>query len=125
MQRFFLSSITVFVIVAACNPAVQQNPRSPGDFTLDELLAVSSLVADAVPDWAPDGSRIAVVGGGKLRAGQLRTVDVETGALIELPVRNPAGPKYSPDGRWIAYTAPGPVGGTELWLWSVAEQREL
>ncbi len=125
MQRSLLSAITALGLAAVGHAAAQQRPRSPGDFTLDELLAVSSLVGDAVPDWAPDGSRIAVVGGGRLRTGQLRTVDAATGAVIELPVRNPSGPAYSPDGRWIAYAASGPAGGRELWLWSVTERRAV
>ncbi len=125
MKRSLVAGITVVALTAVGCAVPEQQSRAPGDFTLDELLAVSSLVGDAVPDWAPDGSRIAVVGGGQLRTGQIRILDVETGALTKLPVRNPAGPKYSPDGRWLAYTAPGSVGGTELWLWSLAEQRAL
>ena len=67
MQRSLLSAITVLGLAAAGQAAAQQRPRSPGDFTLDELLAVSSLVGNAVPDWAPDYEGYPEVGGAESR----------------------------------------------------------
>jgi TolB protein len=54
------------------------------------------------PSWAPDGESVAVS-----MHGSIWSVDVETGRAIEL-VSGPkyySSPDYSPDGRWLIYTA--------------------
>jgi hypothetical protein len=54
------------------------------------------------PAWAPDGGSVAVS-----MHGSIWSVDVETGLAIEL-VTGPdyySSPSYSPDGRWLIYTA--------------------
>ena len=54
------------------------------------------------PDWAPDGSSIAVA-----MSGSLWTVDPDTGRADELTYSSKyhSSPDWSPDGRWIIYTA--------------------
>ena len=54
------------------------------------------------PSWAPDGESLAVS-----MHGSIWSVDVESGRAIEL-VSGPkyySSPDYSPDGRWLIYTA--------------------
>jgi len=54
------------------------------------------------PTWAPDGETIAVA-----MQGSIWSVDIDTGGAIEL-VSGPkyySSPSYSPDGRWLVYTA--------------------
>lgn len=54
------------------------------------------------PAWAPDGESVAVS-----MHGSIWSVDVESGTAIEL-VSGPeyySSPAYSPDGRWMIYTA--------------------
>ena len=54
------------------------------------------------PTWAPDGEHVAVA-----MSGSIWSVDIETGQAIEL-VSGPkyySSPDYSPDGRWLVYTA--------------------
>jgi TolB protein len=54
------------------------------------------------PTWAPDGESVSVS-----MHGSIWSVDVESGRAIEL-VSGPhyySSPNYSPDGRWLIYTA--------------------
>ena len=54
------------------------------------------------PSWAPNGERVAVS-----MHGSIWSIDVESGLAIEL-VTGPdyySSPSYSPDGRWLVYTA--------------------
>lgn len=54
------------------------------------------------PTWAPDGESVAVS-----MHGSIWSVDVETGTAIELVSGSDyySSPDYSPDGRWMIYTA--------------------
>jgi dipeptidyl aminopeptidase/acylaminoacyl peptidase len=69
------------------------------------------------PSWAPDGKSIAVA-----MSGSIWRVDPETGAAFELT----AGPKYhahpdwSPDGKWIVYTADDGGKSIQLEILNVA-----
>ena len=54
------------------------------------------------PSWHPDGAHVAVA-----MQGSIWSVEVSTGLAIEL-VSGPkyySSPNYSPDGRWLVYTA--------------------
>ena len=54
------------------------------------------------PSWAPDGQSVVVS-----MHGSIWSVDVDSGLAVEL-VSGPAyysSPNYSPDGRWLIYTA--------------------
>jgi eukaryotic-like serine/threonine-protein kinase len=82
---------------------------------------------DRVPDWSPDGKQVVFLsnrGGGG--AFQLWVADVEGGATHRLSeqaipmdgdwwVNARVAPRWSSDGRAIAYLAPGERGST-LWL---------
>ena len=54
------------------------------------------------PSWSPDGESLVVS-----MHGSIWSVDIETGLSLEL-VSGPkyySSPAYSPDGRWLVYTA--------------------
>lgn len=87
--------------------------RGPGALTADELVlrdlgsgaerVILSAPALSAPDWAPDGSRIALAAGGALvtirpDGGDLRTV-----------VSGGAEPAWSPDGTRIAFEREGDI----------------
>ncbi len=54
------------------------------------------------PDWAPDGESLAVA-----MQGSIWEVDPDTGNAYELTYNEAyhSSPDWSPDGRWIIYTA--------------------
>ena len=54
------------------------------------------------PTWCPDGTCVAVA-----MQGSIWNVDLETGVATELTSapRYHSSPNYSPDGRWLVYTA--------------------
>ncbi len=63
------------------------------------------------PAWSPDGERIAVG-----MSGSIWSVDPETGIATEL-VRSAdylSSPNWSPDGRWLVYTADAGGGPIQL-----------
>ena len=107
---------------AACADAggTPSSARTPGDFTLEEFVATSSLVDGAVPDWSPDGSTILFLG-----RGTLWTIDANGGDPVAIPAEGVTSPAYSPDGAWIGYVSSASGNGQELWLWSISEQRAV
>lgn len=58
------------------------------------------------PRWAPDGRTIAYV-----HAGELWQMNADGTAQHKVTEGKAAGPSFSPDGQWIAYSAPACVGG--------------
>jgi dipeptidyl aminopeptidase/acylaminoacyl peptidase len=97
---------------AGCANASGGGDAQPGDDFLDRLVAIESMVGGDGrslygrphgPQWAPDGSRILVEG-----RGSLWEVPAEGGDAVEVPVRGGI-PAYSPDGRWLAFTAGGEI----------------
>ena len=69
------------------------------------------------PAWAPDGRAVAVA-----MAGSIWRVDLASGAADELtygPTYH-SSPDWSPDGRWIVYTADHDGGAVQLEILNVA-----
>ena len=90
--------------------------------TLDQILAIQSLVAGETPRWSPDGDRIMFISalGG---APDLWSVGPDGG----FPTRLTLGlgqveflasrvPTWSPDGHYISYVS-RKSGDDEVWLW--------
>jgi Tol biopolymer transport system component len=72
-------------------------------------------------DWSPDSSRLAASfqTGDQVRIG-IAAVDAETGTareirLLDLPAGTPCHPRWSPDGRFLAYEAVT-EGSWDLWI---------
>ena len=95
-------------------------PRALGDFTLQEVVSLRSLVDGAVPDWSPDGASILFLG-----RDTLWTIDADGSAPQAVPAAGVGSPAYSPDGEWIGYVSSTSGDGQELWLWSLTERRAV
>jgi hypothetical protein len=79
-------------------PAAQMG----GNYMHNYYLPPAVNASPWAPAWAPDGESVAVS-----MHGSIWSVDVESGLAIEL-VSGPryySSPSYSPDGRWMVYTA--------------------
>ncbi len=78
------------------------------------------------PAWSPDGASIVCTTGpaddpfNRGVQGELRVVDVATGATTKLATGDAAAPAWSPDGRWIAYWGLRADESGQRDLWSVA-----
>ena len=121
MYRALWMALVPLLATGCTEPGpTQRDSRSPGDFTLEEYLSLSSLVDGAVPDWSPDGSTILFSG-----RGSLWTIAAAGGTPQAIPVEGAGSPAFSPDGEWIGYVSSASGDGQELWLWSLAEQRAV
>lgn len=58
------------------------------------------------PRWAPDGQTIAYV-----HAGELWQMNADGTVQHRVTEGKAGGPSFSPDGQWIAYSAPACLGG--------------
>ena len=78
--------------------------RHGGNYMFNYYLPPAPSSTPWAPSWSPDGTRIAVG-----MSGSIWSVDVETAAATELTRsgRYHSSPDWSPDGRWIVYTADG------------------
>jgi dipeptidyl aminopeptidase/acylaminoacyl peptidase len=90
--------------------------------TIEMLTSIVSIV-DGTPQWSPDGSRIMF----ESSSGKpgLWTVGANGGSPPSLLFSGSdiQIPKWSPDGKWIAYLS-AKSGYPELWLWNVAAGNE-
>ena len=96
--------------------------REDGGKPVVQRLDIANLgrVIELVP--SPDGSQLAVTN----HQNQLLLVTVETGEarlLDESAFGRPAGPAWSPDGRWVAYSFPASAKTSQIKLADVTGAR--
>ena len=112
----------VLLLVLATRPAAAQAGRYPasrhgGNYMFNFYFPPSPSSTPWVPAWAPDGRAVAVA-----MAGSIWRVDLASGAADELtygPTYH-SSPDWSPDGRWIVYTADHDGGAVQLEILNVA-----
>jgi dipeptidyl aminopeptidase/acylaminoacyl peptidase len=107
MKRFV--AILAVLLIALCSLAAAQNRT----YTIEELLKVRR-VGD--PQVSPDGKHVAFTIGdvnfdGNRIVNQIYVISIEGGAPKQLTTgdRSSAAPRWSPDGKKIAYTTGGQV----------------
>jgi dipeptidyl aminopeptidase/acylaminoacyl peptidase len=81
---------------------------SPGGTALDRISNRTGLYQ---PAWSPDGTRIAFIGPGPGRTGDIYVIDADGSALRSLTMTRleEATPSWSPDGKRIAFVREGDV----------------
>lgn len=109
--------------IAFCRqlPPVEEGGPSNGDIFVmnrdgsDQRRLTSAETFDCLPDWSPDGERIAFHGCGP-DGCRLFVVPAEGGEPTPVPTPHPANwPVWSPDGEWIAYTGTHD-DQTDIWI---------
>ena len=101
-----ISRLTAFLtaLLLAGSLAAQAYPhaRSGGNYMHNFYFPPAPSSTPWAPEWSPDGKSVAVA-----MQGSLWRVELATGIATEL-VHSDAylsSPDFSPDGRWLAYTA--------------------
>ena len=92
--------------------------KTGGNYMHNYYLAPAASSTPWWPSWSPDGKRIAFA-----MDGSIWTIEVGSSAAKELvfsPREYLSSPEYSPDGRWLAYTADDDAKSINLRLLNVA-----
>ena len=99
--------LLLFLLALATTPAAGQADRYPasrhgGNYMWNFYFPPSPSSTPWAPSWSPDGDAIAVA-----MSGSIWSVNPDTGVARELTdgPRYHSSPDWSPDGRWIVYTA--------------------
>ena len=109
MAQFRWPRIVALLIFAGLAPLSAQEPfgsypaaRMGGMYMHNFYLPPAVSSAPWAPAWAPDGGSVVVS-----MHGSIWTVDVDSGLAVELVSGSKyySSPSYSPDGRWLIYTA--------------------
>jgi TolB protein len=113
-------SVVVAVLATAVPARAQVYPaaKTGGNYMHNYYLPPAASSTPWWPSWAPDGKRIAFA-----MDGSIWTVEVGSGVARELvfsPREYLSSPEYSPDGRWLAYTADDDGKSINLRLLNVA-----
>jgi eukaryotic-like serine/threonine-protein kinase len=92
--------------------------RADGGGGVERLTKSESGLTYIPESWAPDGKTILVTAlSGSTRS--LRTLSIankETSAYGGVQSKQPMSATFSPDGRWVAYSAASTDGGTEIFV---------
>ena len=106
--KAFILAATIGLVAVAAAGVLAQAGRYPasrhgGNYMHNFYFPPSPSSTPWAPSWAPDGASIAVA-----MSGSIWRVDPDTGVADELtysPDAYHSSPDWSPDGRWIVYTA--------------------
>ena len=113
-------------VLLAASPGPCSGSDDPGTGSARASIGLLTSIAskvDGTPQWSPDGLRIMF----ESSSGKpgLWTVGVSGGSPPSLlsTESDIQTPKWSPDGKWIAYLS-AKSGYPELWIWDVAAGNE-
>jgi TolB protein len=116
MARIRPLAVLAGVLVAVVHLAGQGGRTYPaakqgGNYMYNYYFAPAPSSTPWAPAWAPDGKSIAVA-----MSGSIWAVDVATGTARELTYNRKyhSMPDWSPDGKWIVYTADDGGGTIQL-----------
>ena len=106
--KAFILAATIGLVAVAAAGVLAQAGRYPasrhgGNYMHNFYFPPSPSSTPWAPSWAPDGESIAVA-----MSGSIWRVHPDTGVADELtysPDAYHSSPDWSPDGRWIVYTA--------------------
>ena len=123
MHRALCAAVLAAAVAASAPHVHAQAGRYPasrhgGNYMHNYYLPPAPSSTPWAPSWAPDGASLAVA-----MSGSIWRVDLETGAAEELtysPDAYHSSPDWSPDGRWIVYTADHDGDRVQLELLEVA-----
>ena len=112
-----LALVALVVITAATHLGAQADRYPSSRHGGNYMFNFYFPPAPSSTPWAPDGESIAVA-----MAGSIWQVDPETGIATELTYkqRYHSSPDWSPDGRWIIYTADADATRVQLEILDVA-----
>ena len=108
-SRNYLARLLLFIVVStfSFNASAQSrfypDARSGGNYMHNFYFPPSPSSTPWAPDWSPDGESIAVA-----MHGSIWNIDPESGIAYEITYSEDAyhsSPDYSPDGRWLVFTA--------------------
>jgi Tol biopolymer transport system component len=90
------------------------SPGAPA--TAPATVAIASTRRDAIPDYSPDGRRVAFT---STRSGEneIWIADANGANAVQMTsmAANPGWPRWSPDGKWIAFHS-NPEGNAEIFV---------
>jgi Tol biopolymer transport system component len=95
--------------------AVRLAPRESGIFALDvksgKVKELSKEVVKSFVDFSPDSGKIVYGVGAYQKTYRIKLADVRDGAITDTALEG-VGARWSPDGKWIAYTGNIVRGGS-------------